>query len=121
MTLTFRNQYSFTAGFDLYVSYMRFDRSSCAGGDGFLTVGWFSVPPGGSTTVYNGDVNYNRYWTYYAECPKDGTTWTGNVRGWVSNSAFRLCHGNSCTPCREVGFQWLDVNNFANYTMTLTR
>jgi hypothetical protein len=57
MTLTFSNQYSFTPGYDLYVSYMRLDRSSCAGGDGFVAVGWFRVPPGGSAR-YNGDVNY---------------------------------------------------------------
>lgn len=74
MTLTFRKQYSFTPGYDLYVSYMRFDRASCSTGDGFVTVGWFVVPPGGSKIVYNGDANYNRYWTYYAECPKDGAT-----------------------------------------------
>jgi uncharacterized membrane protein len=121
MSLTFVNQYSFTPGYELNVAFMRFDRASCSDGDGFVTVGWYIVPPGGSKTVYTGDVNYNRYWAYYAECPKDGTTWTGDLRGWVSSSAFRLCHGRSCTPCRVVGFRWLDVNNYTNYTMTLTR
>jgi Protein of unknown function (DUF1036) len=97
MSLTFVNQYSFTPGYDLYVAFMCFDRASCSDGDGFITIGWYQVPPGGSHTVYNGDVNYNRYWAYYAECPKDGATWSGNVRGWVNDSPFRLCHGRSCT------------------------
>lgn len=119
MTLTFVNHHSFTPGHELYVAYMRLDRTSCSGGDGFNAIGWFRVEPGGSRTVYNGDVNYNRYWAYYAES-SDGTTWTGNIQSWVSNNAFRECHGSACTPCRVVGFRQLDVGNFKNYTLTLT-
>ena len=119
MSLTFCNHYSFTPGYDVYVSYMRFDRASCGSGDGFIAIGWFRIPPGQCRTVYNGNVNYNRYWAYYAEAT-DGATWSGNIQSWVSNSAFSLCHGSACTPCRVVGFRLLDVNNFTNYTLTLT-
>ena len=92
---------------------------SCPNGDGFIAIGWYRIPPGQCLTVYNGNVNYNRYWAYYAEAT-DGATWSGNIQSWVSNSAFSLCHGSACTPCRVVGFRLLDVNNFTNYTLTLT-
>lgn len=77
------------------------------------------MDPGGSTTVWNGSVAFNRYWAYYAEA-SDGATWTGDIQGWASDSAFRLCHGDRCTPCRVVGFRLLDVNSYDNCTLTLT-
>lgn len=119
MSLTFVNHYSFTAGHDVWVAFMRLDRTACSGGDGFNAIGWYQIPAGGSMTVYTGDVSYNRYWAYYAES-HDGYTWNGNITAWVSNSAFQLCHGNVCTPCRQVGFRQLDVGSFTNYTLTLT-
>jgi len=119
VSLTICNHHSFTPGHEIYVAYMRLDRTSCGSGDGFNAIGWFRIEPGTCQTVYNGDVNYNRYWAYYAEAP-DGTTWTGNLQSWVSNSSFRLCHGSACSPCRIVGFRQLDVNGAANYTLTLT-
>lgn len=122
MSLTFCNHYSFTPGHYVYVSFMWHDPGDCPPGgslDGFNTTGWYRLDPGGCQTVFNGDVNFNRYWAYYAEST-DGATWSGNIRGWVSDSAYTLCHGSACTPCRVVGFRLLDVNNFTGYTVTLT-
>jgi|tagenome__1003787_1003787.scaffolds.fasta_scaffold20183223_2 uncharacterized membrane protein len=119
MSLTFCNRYSFTPGYDIYLAYMWYDPSNCSG-DGFNTIGWYGIPPGRCVTVYNGDVNFNTNWAYYAECPKDGGTWSGDIQGWVSNEAFRLCHGDACTPCRVVGFRLFSVNNDPDVTIPLT-
>jgi uncharacterized membrane protein len=97
---------------------MWYDPQACQSGDGFNTTGWYRLDPGGCQTVFNGDINFNRCWAYYAEST-DGATWSGNIQAWVSNSAFTLCHGNECTPCRIVGFRPLDINNFSDYTVTL--
>jgi uncharacterized membrane protein len=123
MSLVICNQYSFTSGYDVYVATMRVNRDACGAnsgfGDGFNAIGWYRIPPGACRTVYTGRVGYNRYWAYYAEAT-DGATWSGNIQSWVSNSAFSLCHGQKCTPCRVVGFRLLDVNGYDNYTLTLT-
>lgn len=118
MSLIFQNQYSFTPGYDLWVTYMYYAPNVC-GGDHFRQTGWYQIPPGGQTTVYNGSVKFNRFWAYYAECPRDGATWSGDIQGWVSDSAYSLCHGNACTPCRVVGFRRIDVNSFDTYTVPL--
>lgn len=119
MSLIFRNHYSFTPGFDVYVIYMRLDTATC-GANGFAARGWYRVPPGGEVTVYNGNVdNVNRYWYWYAEST-DGATWSGPFQTWVSNNAFTICYGAGCTPCRVVGLQELDVNNNNNFRVTLT-
>ena len=100
MSLTFCNHYSFTPGHYVYVSFMWYDPGDCPPGgslDGFNTIGWYRLDPGGCQTVFNGDVNFNRYWAYYAEST-DGATWSGNIQGWVSDSAYTLCHGSACTP-----------------------
>jgi uncharacterized membrane protein len=123
MSLVICNHYSFTAGHDIYVATMRLDRNACGptagSGDGFNAVGWYQVPAGACTTVFTGNVGYNRYWAYYAEST-DGVVWSGNIQSWVSNAAFSLCHGSKCTPCRVVGFRQLDVNGFQDFTLTLT-
>jgi uncharacterized membrane protein len=118
MSLTFCNHYSFTPGHYVWVAFMWYDPNDC-GGDHFNEIGWYRIDPGGCTTVFNSSVNFNRNWYYYAEST-DGATWNGDIQGWVSDSAFRLCHGEQCTPCRVVGFRLLDVNNYDDYTLTLT-
>ena len=101
------------------VAIMRYDPQICPRGDRFSVQGWWNISPGACATVFGGSVNYNRYWAFYAEAT-DGRTWSGNIRSWVSNNAFKICHSDSCTPCRVVGFRQFDVNGFTNYTMNLT-
>jgi uncharacterized membrane protein len=109
----------------IYVSLMWYNPVNCPreqGGTIWNSIGWYEIPPGGQRTVWNGSVrNVNRWWGYYAEAA-DGLTWTGNIRAGVSNQAFRFCVGDTCgpPPCRQAGFRELDVNNFDNYTLTLT-
>lgn len=114
MSLVICNNYPST----VYLSYMWYDPANCGSGDHFDTIGWYQVNPGACRTVFFGNVNFNRYWAYYAEAV-NGAVWNGNIQAWVSNSAYRLCHGATCTPCRVVGFRLLDVDNFNNYTLTL--
>lgn len=117
MSLIFENRYSFTPGYDLWVTFMYHAPDLC-GGDGYRQVGWYQVPPGGKTTVFNGSAKF-RYFAYHVVCPADGATWTGDIQGWASDSAYSLCHGDRCTPCRIVGFRLLHVGNFDNFTQPL--
>jgi uncharacterized membrane protein len=117
MSLIFENRYSFTSGYDLWITYMYYAPDLC-GGDGYRQVGWYRVPPGGQTTVFNGSVK-GRYFPYHAECHADGATWSGDIQGWVSDSAYNLCHGERCTPCRIVGFRSLQVGDFDNFIQPL--
>ncbi len=114
MSLVFCNRYTSPVS----VAIMRYDPQSCPNGDRFSVQGWWNIPPNVCTTVYGGSVGYNRYWAFYAESA-DGRTWTGDVRAWVSNNAFKLCHSDSCSPCRVVGFRQFDVNSYDNYTINL--
>lgn len=119
MSLTFINHYSFSPGHDVWVIYMRLDTATC-GANGLAVRGWYTVPPGGEVTVYNGSLrDVNRYWYWYAEA-HDGVNWSGPYQTWVSDNGFTICYGTKCTPCRIVGLQQLDVNNSDNYRMTLT-
>lgn len=115
MSLVVCNRY--TSG--VSVAIMRYDPDSCPLGDRFSVQGWWNIPPGGCATVFGGSAKYNRYWAVYAESA-NGTTWSGNIRSWVSNSAFKICHSDSCTPCRVVGFSQFDVNSFDDFTLNLT-
>jgi uncharacterized membrane protein len=115
MSLTFCNRTTSLVS----VAIMRFDPQSCPRGDRFSVQGWWNINPGGCAIVYGGAVNYNRFWYFHAEAAS-GLVWSGSVRAWVSNQAFKLCHSDSCTPCRIAGFQLIDVNNCTNCTVTLT-
>lgn len=118
MSLTFQNHYSFTQGYDLWLAFMYYDEGDCPSGDRYMQIGWYRIPPGGQTTVWNGSAK-NRYFPFYAECHADGATWNGNIQGWVSDSKFNLCHSDKCTPCRIVGFQELYVGNFDDFIQPL--
>jgi len=101
------------------VAIMRYNPQSCPRGDRFSVAGWWNISPGHCATVFGGSVKYNRFWYFYAQAT-NGATWSGNIRSWVSNNAFMLCHGDSCTPCRVVGFLGIDVNSYNDYTVNLT-
>lgn len=116
MSLTFQNRYSFTQGYDIWLTFMYYDQN--CGGDHYRQVGWYRIPPGGQVTVYNGSTK-GRYFPYHAECHADGAVWSGDITGWVSDSAYNLCHGDKCTPCRIVGFRSLQVGDFDNFMQPL--
>jgi len=102
----------------LCVAVMRYDPGSCSRGDRYSVEGWWCMNPGECRTVFGGSANYNRYWYFYAEAV-DGATWSGPFRSYVSNNAFKICHSDSCTPCRIVGFFERQVTA-PNFRLTLT-
>jgi uncharacterized membrane protein len=122
MGLSFCNNYSFTPGHVIYLAIMWRDENSCrnVGIDDYNTIGWYDLQPGACREIIGGDLrNGGRYYGFYAELYNRATVWNGNISSWVSDSAFRQCHGVQCTPCRVVGFQLLDVSGYSNYSMVL--
>jgi Protein of unknown function (DUF1036) len=121
MALTFCNRYSFTPGHDIWVAIMWHDSHKCpeaTSGKGYNVAGWWRIEAGGCTTVWNVDMSFSNYWAYYAYCT-DGAVWAGDIQSWVSDSAFRLCLGERCTPCRVVGFRLLDYHGGPDFTKPL--
>jgi uncharacterized membrane protein len=119
MSLTFQNHYSFTQGYDLWLTFMYYDPDNCAGGDHYRQAGWYRIPPGGQVTVWNGSTR-RRYFPYYVECHADGATWSGDIQAWVSDSKYDKCHSDKCTPCRIVGFRQYYVGDFDDFIQPLT-
>jgi len=112
-------------GEDLWVAYMFFAQDTCGGeGGDWQAIGWFHMPPGGSTVPYANslhDVN-NRYWCYYAENGDRSRFWAGPYPVYVpaDGSAFNHCYRIGNTESRIIGMRLFDVDDYDDFTMTLT-
>lgn len=112
-------------GQDLWVAYMFLAQDVCGGeGGDWQAIGWFHMPPGGSTVPYANsldDVN-NRYWCYYAENGDRSMFWAGPYPVYVpaDGSAFNHCYKRADTDSRTIGMRLFDVDDNDDFTMTLT-
>jgi|SRR5215204_5479058 len=105
----------------LSVSIMFNSPGRCPGTN-FELQGWWNANPGECRFVYSGSLrDINRYWYYYAFAT-DGATWAGPgfYRAVVPQSGYVLCYGTNVSNGVQVNLAELDINNFDNYTLTLT-
>ena len=61
-----------------------FNSPETCGGEGgdWQNIGWYLVNPGSCVVVYENDLDFNRYWYYYAEAD-DAATWSGDFPTYV--------------------------------------
>lgn len=109
---------------DLWVAYMFLAQDVC-GGDGgdWQAIGWYHMPPGGSTVPYANDLDdvHNSLWCYYAENADRSRVWAGPYRVYVptDGSPFNHCYKIANTASRPVGMRLFDVGDSDDFTMTL--
>jgi uncharacterized membrane protein len=110
---------------ELWVAYMFHAPGECGGeGGDFLAIGWFHMPPFGSTVPYANNLNdvHNRYWHYYAENANRSQLWAGPYSVYVPDDgrAFNHCYKIATSTSRIIGMRLFDVGDSNNFTMTLS-
>jgi fermentation-respiration switch protein FrsA (DUF1100 family) len=83
--------------------------------------GWYSAGPGGSVTVFNGDISdYSNYWYFWAQSDK-GLVWEGSYADIEINStkAFEQCVYDNNQTNERVGLTELHVEGYSGVTINL--
>lgn len=103
----------------VWVSIMWYTPHCPDGGD-WSKAGWWRIEPGQCRDVFHGDLHsVNQYFCYYAETA-DRDIWAGPyVRG-VPQEPYDWCEWTANTNSRDVGFRLLDIQSYADFTLTLT-
>jgi uncharacterized membrane protein len=114
MSMQFVNNYPST----IWTAIMWY-HPGCADGGDWEKAGWWQLEPGGSATVYGGDVDdVNRFWYYFGHAA-DGAVWAGDFPESVPDTRFDWCIDTSSTSARTVGMRQFEVDA-DNYTLTFT-
>ncbi len=115
MGLTFCNAYPTTI--TTCISFWDLDECGPEG-NGWHNIGWYWVDPGTCWVVYENDLDFNRYWYYYAEAMDGSAVWRGDFPTRVLNEAFNHCDAPATTEQFSLGFRERDVGDNANFTVT---
>jgi len=104
----------------VWVALMFYSPSSCGAYGNWGTRGWWGIDPGGTAAVFNGDIDYNRYYAFYAKAA-DGAQWTGPYGPvYLYHHAFDSCVGIGSTDAYDVkGMRLIDVGDYDDYTINL--
>jgi uncharacterized membrane protein len=113
MSLRFKNGYPHTIW-----TMIEWYHPDCPDGGNWEKAGWWEIAPGGTATVYGGDLDdVNRHWYFYAHAA-NGAQWAGPYDEIVPHIAFDWCSDTANSDSRVVGMRELDVNGDDTYTLT---
>ena len=113
MSLRFKNGYPQTIW-----AMIEWYSPGCPDGGDWEKAGWWKIAPGGTKTVYGGDLDdVNRYWYFYAHA-SNGAQWAGPYRETVPHIAFDWCSSTGSSDSRTVGMRELDIHDNDTYTLT---
>jgi large repetitive protein len=83
--------------------------------------GWWNIAYGETDEIWNGTLQTSQLsvnWYFFASA-SDGAYWAGNPQVLVTDAAFDQCVSDNTGDTIQVGLRDVNINGYANFTVTL--